>query len=612
MRRTFPVLAVLAALPLAVVFALAWGTDPVALAAREPLRERAADYEGAASCASCHPDHHASWARTFHASMTQLPERDSVLGRFDGRAVSFYGRSAVPFERDGAFWMRIPDGAGERETQVALCVGSNRYQQYFERAGTGEGGELRRLPILWHVGEERWMHLNGVFLEPDNSNWAAHAASWNDNCVFCHNTGVQPRMELERRAFTTRVADLGIACEACHGPGEEHVRRMASPLERYAGTGASLAIVNPNQLEQAESLALCGQCHSQRLPDPLERLAEFLDRGPSFRPGQELRGHVTPVTRDTPSVSSSRPELFRERFWSDGTARLTAYEYLGITQSPCVKGGELTCGSCHAMHSGDVHGQLEPEMRGDRACTQCHEEIARDVQAHTHHAPESAGSRCLECHMPRMVYGILDIHRSHRIEVPDVRRDVEAGRPNACTSCHGSQTAAWAARAMRDWWGERYEEPRSRPDGAALDAPEALASLHAGDAVQRAVYARALGRPDAAETARERAFAFAHLVVALGDGYPSIRTLARRSLERLDSALELGLASELAAFDTFGDAETRRAASLRLLELFRQRAASRCEPPGPGQLLDASFAADLERIVRLLDLQSDHVISIGE
>ena len=87
MRRIFPVLAVLAALPLAVVLALACGTDPVALAAREPLRERAADYEGAASCASCHPDHHASWARTFHASMTQLPGRDSVLGRFDGSAV---------------------------------------------------------------------------------------------------------------------------------------------------------------------------------------------------------------------------------------------------------------------------------------------------------------------------------------------------------------------------------------------------------------------------------------------------------------------------------------------------------------------------------------------
>ena len=612
MRRIFPVIGLLCVAPLAVGLALVWGPDPVAVAAREPLRERAANYEGAASCAACHPDHHASWERTFHASMTQLPERDSVLGHFDGRPVEFYGRSAVPFERDGAFWMRIPRGEGEREAQVALCVGSNRYQQYFERVGEGEGGELRRLPILWHVGEQRWMHLNGVFLEPDDTRWDAHAASWNDNCVFCHNTGVQPRMEASERRFATRVADLGIACEACHGPGEEHVRRMASPLARLATESGTLAIVNPSELAQAESLALCGQCHSQRLPDPLERLSEFLDRGPSFRPGDELRGHVTPVTRETPSVSSKRPELFRERFWRDGTARLTAYEYLGVTQSPCVKGGELTCGSCHSMHSGDVHGQLEPELRGDRSCTQCHDEIARDVSAHTHHAPESSGSRCLECHMPRMVYGILDVHRSHRIEVPDVRRDVEAGRPNACTSCHLGETAPWAAQAMRAWWGERYEAPRSRPDGAPLDVPEALASLHAGDAVQRAVYARQLGREDAAEPPRERAFAVASLVVALGDGYPSIRTLARRSLERLERELDLGLAGELAAYDAFGTTEERRDASLRLLELLRARAAARCAPPRPGQLIDEHFAVDLERIVQLLDLQSDHVISIGE
>ena len=612
MRRIFPLIAAIAATPLAVGLALAWGPDPVSIAASAPLRERAADYDGAASCASCHPDHHASWARTFHASMTRLPEQGSVLGSFDGRAVEFYGRSAVPFEREGAFWMRIPDREGEREVQVALCVGSNRYQQYFERAGADAGGELRRLPLLWHVGEARWMHLNGVFLEPDNARWDAHAASWNDNCVFCHNTGVEPRMDPTRRSFSTRVADLGIACEACHGPGEEHVRRMGSPLARYAGDGGELAIVHPLDLGQAESLALCGQCHSQRLPDPLERLTEFLQRGPSFRPGQDLRGHVTPVTRETPSVSAQRPELFRERFWSDGTARLTAYEYLGITQSPCVTGGELTCNSCHSMHSGDVHGQLEPQMRGDLACTQCHAEIARDVRSHTHHAPESSGSRCLECHMPRMVYGILDLHRSHRIEVPDVRRDVEGGRPNACTGCHTRETAGWAAQAMREWWGERYAAPRTRPDGAALDMPEAVASLHAGDAVQRAVYARALGRGDAAEPARERAFAFAHLVVALGDGYPSIRTLARRSLVALDTELGLGLERELALFDTFGTSEERRDASLRLLELFRERAVARCTPPRPGELLDARFAADLERIVKLLELQSDHVISIGE
>jgi predicted CXXCH cytochrome family protein len=547
--------------------------------------------------------------------MTQLPERESVLGAFDGSEREFFGQTAVPFQRDGAYWMRIPRGASQREARVALCVGSNRYQQYFEQVGEGEGGELRRLPLLWHVGEARWMHMNGAFLEPDDTRFDAHAASWNDNCIFCHNTGVEPRMSPRERRFESRVADLGIACEACHGPGREHVEAMGSPWARLFGTdddGLGAGIVNPESLSQAESLALCGQCHSQRLPDPLSRIGEFLDKGPSFRPGDVLAGHVTPITSETPSVAAAQPELFRQRFWADGTARLTAYEYLGITQSACVRGGELTCLSCHEMHGGDVHGQLEPRMRGDAACTQCHAEIAADISAHTHHAPDSSGSRCMECHMPRAVYGVLDIHRSHRIEIPDVKRDVEAGRPHACTSCHLSESALWAAQAMAAWWGERYEAPSFRPDGAPLELAESLASLHAGDAVQRAVAARHLGREDAAEPKRERYFAAAALAVALGDGYPGIRSLALRSLRRLDVELGLGVSAELAAFDTFADVERRRTAITTLLARLAARGPERWDPPRPGQLVDARFEVEFATLLGLLELQSNRVISIGE
>src|SRR5262249_11239724 len=132
---------------------------------------------------------------------------------------------------------------------------------------------------------------------------------------------------------------------------------------------------------------------------------------------------------------------------------------------------------------------------GNSACTQCHDRVARDVAAHTHHAPDGPGSSCVECHMPRIVYGILEIHRSHRIESPDPRRDAEHGRPHACTLCHADKSLSWSARQMRRLWGERFAEPGRRLDGAPLELPDALASLLAGDAAQRAVYAAALGRP---------------------------------------------------------------------------------------------------------------------
>jgi predicted CXXCH cytochrome family protein len=608
------------AVPVVVGLVLALGHDPVRAAASRPLHARDDDYVGASACKSCHADHHASWRKTFHSTMTQLPSDDSVLGRFDGTDVTLFGATATPFRHEGRFFFRLPAIGGEpaREAEVALTVGSRRYQQYFERREGSDGVTYRRLPLLWHVAESRWIHLNGVFLEPDSDDWSTHQSVWNANCIFCHNTGVAPGLRAtspSQKRFDTSVADLGVACESCHGPGRKHVERNASLPARYlalVGLEKVADVTDPYRLGPRERSALCGQCHSQRLPNDHEKIWDYLAHGPEFRPGDRLEAHVTPITRDTPSLDPGDPELFRQRFWADGTARLTAYEYLGVTQSPCFRGEKYSCSSCHTMHAGDPKGQLEPEMRGDRACTQCHEDIAKNVPAHTHHRPESSGSRCLDCHMPRVTYGILAIHRSHRVESPDVRRDVEAGRPNACTLCHADKTASWAAERMRAFWGPRYEAPRSRPDRAPLDVPEALASLHAGDALVRAVVVDALGRPESAVPQRERGFLLAHNLVTLGDGYGAVRHLARRSALELDRTLGARLASRLFAFDVQGARERRDEALLALLAELRTNAPTRLRPPPPGVFVSNDYELDLERVRNLLSLQAAHVISVGE
>ena len=133
--------------------------------------------------------------------------------------------------------------------------------------------------------------------------------------------------------------------------------------------------------------------------------------------------------------------------------------------------------------------------------------------------------------------------------MPDVARDVEGGRPDACTACHADRGAAWAADRMRDFWGARYRRPAARPGGGPLEAPEALASLHAGDPVQRAVYVAALGRPDGGVPAGARGFALANALVGLGDAYGAVRFLARRSALALDRSLDLGIERDLAAYD---------------------------------------------------------------
>lgn len=615
-------LAALAA-PIFVASSLSWGPDPSAAIAAQELVHRNGGHVGSAICRDCHADHYTSWRRTHHAQMTQRPGADNVRGVFDGRVVRYEGQEARPFRDGDRFLIDVPttnaEAHGRRIAEVALMVGSRRYQQYFERQQRGDSVAFVRLPILWHIEQQRWLHLNTVFLGPDDANWHAHAATWNENCIFCHNTAPEPRARNNgARAgalpqFDSEVAELGISCESCHGPGAEHARAHQNPLVRYvgAGDGAEAAAKNPSRFDQERAVSVCGQCHGARLPNPLARVRDWFHSGPTYRVGDKLLEHVTPIERDT-KVLSGDPEQYSLRFWGDGTARLSAYELQGVLASPCYQQGTMTCQSCHSMHTGDPHGQLRPDRPGNQLCTQCHETIAKDVRAHTHHDPSGSGSSCVECHMPKIVYGVLEIHRSHRIELPDPARDAETARPHACTLCHTDRTLPWAAQQMQQWWGTKFRIPVQRADRAPLAVPDAIASLHAGDAAVRAVYAAAIGRATTAPAATDTVAQRAHLAVAMGDGYPSVRWLAQRSLQQLEQRAPIGLAELLHGIDSMAGPQPRRDAVFATLDGIAHKAGNRLMPPTTGALLGTDLRLDLPAVIRLTDLQGRNVISIGE
>ncbi|MCA8964258.1 MAG: hypothetical protein H6838_16195 [Planctomycetes bacterium] len=622
MRAHLVIAAAALAAPVFVTLATTLGHDPVAAAAQAPLQHRDGGFVGAQACQACHLDHHASWQVTHHAHMTQRPDEATIVGAFDGREVRYEQDRARPFRDGQRFCMEVPaaDG-GRRIAEVALAVGSRRYQQYFERRHRGDSDVYVRLPILWHVADRRWLHLNTVFLGPDDADWNAHAAVWNENCIFCHNTAPEPRLRSSMRdgpaaaRFDSQVADLGIACESCHGPGAAHAAAMRDPVVRYAqhfAGGPTAGIVDPPDLDQTRSVSVCGQCHGARLPRTSSRLDAWFHTGPTYRPGDDLLEHVTPIQADTPVRGKADPELFALRFWRDGTPRLTAYELQGVLASPCYRGGAMTCLSCHAMHRGDPKGQLRPELTSDAMCTQCHPAIGADVAAHTHHAAGGPGSSCVECHMPKVVFGVLEIHRSHRVEVPDPARDAAAARPNACTLCHTDRSLPWAAERMRQWWGDRYAVPTARADKAPIDLPDAIASLHAGDAAVRAVYAAALGRDTAAPSPNATAAQRAHLAVAMGDGYPSVRWLAQRSLRQLEQRVPIGLGGLLERVDSMAGPEPRGRAVFETLDAIARLAPGRLQPVPRGFLLGDDLHLDLAAVVRLTDLQGENRISIGE
>jgi predicted CXXCH cytochrome family protein len=495
------------------------------------------EYATSQTCTRCHGDHAASFRRTFHRTMTQLAGPDSVLGDFSNARLSYFGAEAR-FSRgaDGAYWVSYGAASfASRSYRVVKTVGSRRYQQYLAE----RDGVLVRLPVAWHIAEKRWFHMNGAFLTPDpalesagisGSDYERHVTRWNDNCVFCHNVRPDPGLKVTARGphFDTTVAEHGIACEACHGPGEEHQRVNEDPMRRYAlhlSDRADPTIVNPSRLSPERSADACGRCHGQRMTDDVHK---FLTQGDPFIPGEDLSLYSAPLWRDTALRGDAT--AFSARFWRDGTPRLTAYEYQAMLQSRCASEGELTCTTCHGMHEGDPRGQIRPSKQGDAMCIDCHEEFAeaQQKQAHSHHSRAGGSPQCVDCHMPKITYGVLDMHVTHRIERPDPARAQSFDRPDACTLCHVERTRAWAAQELARLW-----KPSASPLPEITTLPELEHMALAGDPVQRVTALHALGQAKRARGPRIEAQSALLLEVMQNDPYPAVRRFARDALAAL-------------------------------------------------------------------------------
>jgi hypothetical protein len=305
----------------------------------------------------------------------------------------------------------------------------------------------------------------------------------------------------------------------------------------------------------------------------------------------------------------------RDIFWSDGMVRSTGREYNGLIDSPCYRNAKddqhtLTCFSCHSMHRlpGDKRSdaewaddQLKPQAQGNGACLQCHTTIAERVTAHTHHAAESSGSACYNCHMPHTTYGLLKTIRSHQISSPSVQASLDTGRPNACNLCHLDKTHLWTAEYLKQWYNTAL--PPSMPDDDRTVAAS-LVSLLKGDAGQRAIMAQAFGWPPAQKASGTNWMA-PYVSLLLNDSYDAVRYIAARSLKTLPGY-------ETFVFDFAGPENERAANQRRALGLWRDMRARQGRPGEPTLLFNADGTFIADRIDRLSNQRNNRRVFYRE
>jgi len=533
-----------------------------------PLEVAADGYVGSASCRSCHPQEHATWHESFHRTMTQVVSRASVRASFERLELDWFGKPVQLEWRGEVLWVAFERGGarpGPVRRPVEQLTGSHHLQVLWY--STGSGRELAPVPMVYKIEEGLWLPMTAVFVLPPEVRDPPEPGTWNQNCHMCHATHVRPRVDIDR--CDTEVTELGIACEACHGPGAQHVAANQNPVRRYAQYGSDAGdptIVQPTRLPRPRSAQVCGQCHSVNILHE-EHFDAWRDHGLVYRPGADLDTTnlvVDATERDAPELARSlrkNPNFFRSAFWSDGEVRISGREYNGLRQSPCYTHGtgvrQMDCSSCHALHRDATtepetwrDDQLKPGHRGNEACTQCHEAMREPaaLAAHTHHAPGSTGSTCYNCHMPHTTFGLMKATRSHTISSPSVAAELATGRPNACNLCHLDRTLQWTNEHLQAFYG-------TTP--AALDADQrevaaAARWILSGDAGQRAIAVWSLGWDDA-QHASGTDWLAPYLARLLDDPYYVVRFGAARSLRSLP-----GGAPELVGYDFLAAAATAR------------------------------------------------------
>jgi len=569
--------------------ALAWWQGTIgrkeksraALAEKTPEQGRPGGYVSSDQCKSCHPEQYASWHRSYHRTMTQLPSAHSVRGNFENVTLEYAGEKYHLERRGEEFRVDMVDpdwkyvqtlkraagqaaadpagpAAPRAKKRITMLTGSHHMQAYW--VASKDGNMQFNIPFTYVFHDQRWLPRNDVFLLDPSIQWIQQV--WNVTCLNCHSTAGQPRQDPRTKVMQTRTAELGVACEACHGPAEEHVRANLDPTRRYA-LHASLkpdpTIFNPARHEHFKASAACSQCHAIRHNPHKER---WNLEGISHWPGEDIEAQAPLVRYDGTDLNAPGNEkkrsLMEGCFWTDGQVRVSGRDFSALAASGCYTRGRISCLSCHSMHRYQSNDdQLARGMEGNQACLQCHGDYAAKLEQHTRHRAGSSGSLCYNCHMPHTTYGLLKAIRSHTINSPSVKSSLETGRPNACNLCHLDKSLGWTAVKLGEW----HRQPVPAMTAEQSNASAAATWLLKGDAGQRALIAWHLGWAPAQRISGV-AWMPRLLAETLVDPYSTVRYITQRSLNTLPGF-------ERFAYDYIGPDAHRAQAREQVIETWR-------------------------------------------
>ena len=250
-----------------------------------------AHFVGAKACAGCHASENGDWQNSQHAKAMQHASESTVLGDFNNAHFDYDGIVSTFFRRHGKFYVNTDGADGTLgDFEIGYTFGLYPLQQYLVAF---PDGRLQALSIAWDArpkarGGGHWYHLypNDHITHDDPLHWTRLNQNWNWMCADCHTTKLDRNYDAAKNTYATTWSEMNVACEACHGPGSNHVawakhepgyenlaaqhglvvaldeRKGVSWLPIHATGNATRSMPLTSQRE----LDVCAQCHSRRAP----------------------------------------------------------------------------------------------------------------------------------------------------------------------------------------------------------------------------------------------------------------------------------------------------------------------------------------------------------
>ncbi|GMQ95917.1 MAG: tetratricopeptide repeat protein [Gammaproteobacteria bacterium] len=432
----------------AIVGATMLATGPVGAA-------ETASFVGKRSCAECHSEAYRDWSGSQHDLAMQEVTQATVLGDFDNATFTAWGVTSRFFNKGEDFYVNTEGADGKlQDYKIDYTFGVYPLQQYLIAF---PGGRRQALGLAWDArpkekGGQRWFSLYpDERIAPDDPlHWTQINQNWNYMCADCHSTNLRRNFDRENDRYETKWSEIDVSCEACHGPGSNHVAWAktwnTANASQIPSKGLEVAFDERKDIQWARmegatiaarsappatfrtEVETCARCHARRSP------------------------LGTPIEDGKPVLDNYRiARLTENLYYADGQIKDEVYVYGSFLQSKMYRAG-VTCSDCHSPHS------LELRAEGNALCLRCHSAEAFDTPTHYFHDPGTAGSQCVACHAPAKTYMVIDPRRDHSFRVPRPDLSVKLGVPNACSGCHKNQSAEWAADRVAEWYGPKRKQ----------------------------------------------------------------------------------------------------------------------------------------------------------